>query len=82
MQNVLSAAASSRDSRDEWENIDKEIAANPEEFWRVAGILPGFAITGSEKKSDTEIDLKVEMLPGQTDTIHAHKVGAEWKLRP
>ena len=62
------------------EGIEKEFAGNSDEFWRTAGSLPGLAVTATEKKSDTEVDLQVEILPGEAQTIHARRVGADWKL--
>lgn len=60
-------------SRMESEGVDK--------LWEEVGRLPGYRLAGAERKSDTEVILKVELMPGEPPAdFHAHKSGAEWKL--
>ncbi len=53
------------------------------EFWEAIGIIPGFRLVGSERRSDTETVLKVQIMPGDNaQSMTARLVGNEWKLQP
>lgn len=58
-----------------------EFARDPADFWSKAGMIPGFRLVETANRSDSDADLKVEIIPGKTDTIHVHKVGSEWQLQ-
>lgn len=53
----------------------------PKGLWEQFRILPGFRIIGREAKSEEQVILKVEVLPGEPPTdITLTRVGAEWKF--
>ncbi len=53
-----------------------------EEFWKQAGMVPGWRIVGTEAVSDDEVTLKVEILPGETtEGMRLKRVGNDWKFK-
>ena len=68
---------------DQAEHISRAIAEEPEEFWAEVAILPGYRLVASEPRSDTEVILKVEILPTEPpQDMKVSKVGNEWRLSP
>jgi glucose/arabinose dehydrogenase len=63
------------------DGIESQFARDEADFWKKAGAIPGFHILRTESQSDTEAEIKFEIVPGQEETAHAHKAGSDWKLQ-
>lgn len=61
-------------------------ALNPDEsaeFWSEMGRVPGFRVAATETRSDTEVCLKVEVIPGEEPAeMTFTRSGGDWKLHP
>lgn len=54
-----------------------------EGFWEQGRLVPGFRIVETETRSETEVVVKVEFLPGDKPTeMILRRIGQEWRLAP
>ena len=54
-----------------------------EEFWNLLRVVPGYRLVRSEPRSDDEVALHYDFLPGDSaQQMTAIKTEGQWKLRP
>jgi len=67
----------------EAQEMMRQIAKSPEEFFQHADTMPGLRIARQEPLPDGSIKIHVEFIPGSTepDPITLRKFGAEWRIQ-
>ncbi len=78
--NTLLRVLDDRGGQEMWREMERQGEAK---FWEGTGIIPGFRVVGSEPRSDSEVVLKVEIMPGDnSQNMTVRLVANEWKLQP
>ena len=78
--NTLLRVLDDRGSQEMLREMERQDEAK---FWEGTGIIPGYRLISSEPRSDSEVVLKVEIMPGDNpQDMVARLVGNEWKLQP
>jgi len=60
----------------QWQSV------GPEEFWKVAGRIPGFRVSKVTPISDSEVQMEIDMIPGMpSPEVKASRIDGRWRIR-